>query len=460
MNGQPAIATAEDNWQPARLIPTSGIKGVDEQERRATSALLSVMMAVPEFAKSLLRKTGAPAGTLKSYIETPFDTKDGAKVRPDGALIIRRGGKEWRAFVEVKTGGNTLELAQIEAYLDLARDEEFNAVLTVSNEMNTAVDSHPLAVAKSKTRKVALHHYSWVEVLTEAVVQREFRGVSDPDQAWILGELIAYLQHEQSGAMHFQDMGQHWVTVRDSVRDGVLRPNDAAVVDVVTRWDQFIQYLTLFLSQKLGVKVNQVLSRKESDPGGRRLVLTKELTESGALSGTLRVQRAAGDITLSASVKARTVTVSVDVDAPAEGKSQTRINWLLRQVQKARGDVRVEAHYQFVRFPESAKLDELRQNPKLLVSPDASKTLRWFRVLQTGEMGTKRAGLQGSFIGQATDQLLHFYEDVVQGLKPWAGSAPKLPGTRDEDIATQPDNIVEQVSREHTEPSEDDWAPG
>ena len=28
----------EDGWQPARLIPTSGIKGADEQERRATSA--------------------------------------------------------------------------------------------------------------------------------------------------------------------------------------------------------------------------------------------------------------------------------------------------------------------------------------------------------------------------------------------------------------------------------------
>jgi hypothetical protein len=32
---------AEDAWQPARLIPTSGITGPDEQETRATSALLA-----------------------------------------------------------------------------------------------------------------------------------------------------------------------------------------------------------------------------------------------------------------------------------------------------------------------------------------------------------------------------------------------------------------------------------
>ena len=34
---------AEESWHAARLIPTSGISGAEEQERRATSALLAVM---------------------------------------------------------------------------------------------------------------------------------------------------------------------------------------------------------------------------------------------------------------------------------------------------------------------------------------------------------------------------------------------------------------------------------
>ena len=33
----------EEAWHEARLIPTSGISGAEEQERRATSALLAVM---------------------------------------------------------------------------------------------------------------------------------------------------------------------------------------------------------------------------------------------------------------------------------------------------------------------------------------------------------------------------------------------------------------------------------
>jgi hypothetical protein len=43
----------QSDWQRARLIPTSGIAGADEQETRATSALLAVMPAVKEFGNSV-----------------------------------------------------------------------------------------------------------------------------------------------------------------------------------------------------------------------------------------------------------------------------------------------------------------------------------------------------------------------------------------------------------------------
>ena len=436
MDDHSAKTTArEDSWLPARLIPTSGIKGVNEQERRATSALLSVLTAVPEFSRELLKKTGAPAGKLRAYIETPFDTKDGSKVRPDGAIIISRGDKEWRAFVEVKTGNQTLDRKQVEAYLDLARDEGFDAVITISNQMNTAVDDHPVQVAKSKVKRVGFHHYSWVAITTAALIQHEFRGVSDPDQAWILSELIAYLEHPQSGAMEFTDMGPHWVQVRRGAREGSLRPSDEGVADVITRWEQFIQYLSLSLSRRLGVKVKQVLSRKESDPAVRRSTLTDQLLESGDLSGTLRVQNAVGDITLVASLKARTVTVSVDVAAPEEGQPQTRINWLIRQLQDAPGDARIEAWHKRERYPVTERLSDVRENSHLLRASDRTKAARSFVVSQTGEMGTKRAGTKGSFTAQASSLVQEFYRDVVEGLNPWTARAPKLRQTKDEESA-------------------------
>ncbi len=447
-----AKTSSEDKWTPARLIPTSGIKGVDEQERRATSALLSVMSAVPEFSRSLLRKTGAPAGQLRSYIETPFASKDGGKIRPDGALIVRRGANEWKAFVEVKTGTNELGREQVEKYLDLARDEGFDAVITISNQMNTAWENIPLSVDKRKVKKVGLHHFSWVEVLSEAMIQRQFRGVSDPDQAWILDELIAYLQHPQSGAMEFQDMGPHWVTIREQAREGGLRPGDPGVLDVVTRWDQFMQYLSLFLTRDLDRKVSHVLPRREMDPSVRRGTLAKGLTESGVLSGTLRVQRAIGDITLSANLRARTVTVSVEVQGPADGRPLTRVNWLLRQLGETTIDTRIDAHYPGNRFPITRKLSEVREDPRLLLTDDKQKSPRTFVLASMSDMGSKRAGTHGSFIGQASDQLLRFYRDVVQRLKPWTGAAPKLPESRPtEDVATQRESVVEEVARQQAE---------
>src|SRR5690348_4623343 len=94
---------SEENWHQARLIPTSGLNGDQEKERRATSALLAVMGAVKEFSRALLSPLGAPAGTLETYIEVPFLLGD-QRVFPDGLIRVSRGSRSWTALVEVKTG--------------------------------------------------------------------------------------------------------------------------------------------------------------------------------------------------------------------------------------------------------------------------------------------------------------------------------------------------------------------
>lgn len=205
---------SEETWLAARLIPTSGINGADEQERRATSALLAVMSAVREFGRALTQSVGAPAGTVQTFIEVPFKLGD-QQLFPDGLIRVTRGQRQWTALVEVKTGSNALRTEQVEAYLDIAREQGFDALLTISNEIAPVPGQHPTTVDRRKLRKVALHHLPWTEVLTQAVLQKEYRGVADPDQAWVLGELIRYLEHPRSGALEFSDMGPAWVQVRD-----------------------------------------------------------------------------------------------------------------------------------------------------------------------------------------------------------------------------------------------------
>jgi hypothetical protein len=242
--GGKAVAL-EDPWMPARLISVAGIRGQNEQEIRAASSLLAVMGAVDEFGRALLKDIGAPAGRISTFTEIPLETSDEKTMRPDGAIVVERGKNSWRCLVEVKTANVPLGAKQISDYLDLAREHGFDAVLTISNQISGGPKEVPVAVDRRKLRTVDLRHLSWWRILTEAVMQYQHRGVKDRDQAWILGELIAYLEHEKSGAVGFEDMGSHWVNIRNAARDGTIRATDSGVRDVVDRWEQFVEYLCL-----------------------------------------------------------------------------------------------------------------------------------------------------------------------------------------------------------------------
>src|SRR6266540_718352 len=272
----------EDNWRRARLIPTTGIGGQDEQEQRATSSLLAVMLAVPQFGRAILEHVDAPAGRILTFTEVRFIDADTKLSIPDGAVVVERGKTRWVCLVEVKTGGVELRGDQVERYLDLARANGFDAVLTISNQITASPAESPFSIDPRKLKKVALRHLSWWKAMTEARVEHVHRGVSDPDQAWILGELIAYLDHERAGAGGFDDMGDKWVAVREGGRQSTLKASDAGVRDVASRWEQFVEYLSLGLTQDLGRQVEPQLP-KNLDATARRELQIRSLVEDGKL---------------------------------------------------------------------------------------------------------------------------------------------------------------------------------
>ena len=186
---------SEENWHGARLIPISGIRGVEEQERRGTSALLAVLTAVHEFQREILKPLGAPAGRVSAYCEVPFELADGRKVRVDGAIEVVRGKRTWTLLVEVKTGKAELNQEQVEAYLDVVKQEGFDGLLTISNQLASVYGQHPIDVDGRRYRNVALHHLSWARILATALRVDDHIGVEDSDQEWILGELFRYLQY-------------------------------------------------------------------------------------------------------------------------------------------------------------------------------------------------------------------------------------------------------------------------
>jgi hypothetical protein len=181
---------AAEGFQIARLIPVSGINNTAEAEMRATSGLLAVLTAVRDLSVAVLSPLGASTArkaTVEAFIETSFKLDDGAVVRPDGLIQVTYGSSVWKALVEVKTGNNLLQADQVTNYLNIARQQGIDAVLTISNEIGVG-NQHPCnGVRVRSNSKVLLAHLSWTELQAHAVRAKVHRGVSDPEQAWIPG---------------------------------------------------------------------------------------------------------------------------------------------------------------------------------------------------------------------------------------------------------------------------------
>jgi hypothetical protein len=417
---------AEETWNEARLIPTSGINGADEQERRATSALLAVMSAVREFGRGLVQPLGASAGAIETFVEVPFMLGE-KRVYPDGLIRATRGQRTWTALVEVKTGTTELATEQLENYLDVARDNGFQAVITISNQIPAIAGQHPTTVDKRKLKRVDLHHWSWSQILADAVMQKEYRGVADPDQAWILGELIRYLEHPRSGALQFEDMGQFWVPIREAVAAGTLRSKDKGVQDVVARFDALLRFASLQLGRRLGTEVTPALSRREmADPAIRAQTLIDSLVTKGTIEAAIRIPDTVGQLVVTADLRSSRLTCHVDLDAPREGRSTTRVNWLVRQLRNAPETVRIEAFVAHMRGPGQTELLRLvREDPAVLVA-DPKREIRSFRIAVTSPAAAKRGRGRGTFIDSMLDAIDGFYGDVMQHLKAWSATPPRL----------------------------------
>jgi hypothetical protein len=445
----------DEKWPVARLIPITSASGVEAQERNAASALLAVVASVKEFGRALLRPLGAPAGIIQTFVETPF-VLEGKKVRPDGLITVTRGGKSWVALVETKVGASSLEVDQMNAYLDVCRERGFDAVLSISNHYVTASSTYPVEIDKRRLRKVSLIHRSWVDVLTEAVVQKEHRGVSDPDQAYILGELIRYLSDPRSGVVTFNNMGAGWTKVKDGARAQTLRKTDAEVVDVASRWDDLVRYLCLHLTMELGRDVKPWLVKAETTPAVRLNNLRESLANRGVLYGGLSIPDVAGIVNVTADLRARQLAFATEIDAPREGRSRGRVSWLVRQLKDAPEDTRIEARIARSQNSLAGSLGDIRTQPETVLPP-SDKEIRGFQVSLTRNMGLKKDATKGSFIETVISGTEEFYRLVLQGLRPWKAAPPKLkPKEPSAEAVLPPPREVEEAVAEAQREMEQD----
>ena len=419
-----------DESHQARLFSVSGIRGEREAELRATSALLSVLSVVRPLSKRLLAPLGASRAdraSIQAFTEVTFQSADGDKLRPDGVLRVTSGQHVFTALVEAKVGEAKLDADQINKYLRLARQEGYDCVLTVSAEIAAFDGAHPTAgVQVPAGGKVQLHHLSWTRILSVSIKEHAHRGVEDVEQAWLLSELIRYLEHPNSGITHASDMGEHWVDVRDKARDGLLPRPTPEVADVCRRWDQLLHANAMGLGAQLGSDVQEVVSRAHrQNPALRERDFAQRLCEEGVLDGRLRVPDAVADMDVSADLRASRLVVSAEFAAPSDKGAKGRVGWLARQLREAPDDLIVEAFTRGSNTPEIATLGDLREDTALVLRNRQNPPAR-FRVTQRSEMGqSRRTTRKLGFADSVTEAIERFYSTTLQRLRKVAPPAPK-----------------------------------
>ncbi|WP_399880277.1 TerD family protein [Streptomyces sp. BBFR51] len=403
-----------DAWRQARLFPVSVLKSDRDREMRATSVLLSVMAQVPEFSRRLTAGFGAPSGRMETFTEVSLPHGDSPR-RPDGVIRIERAGKLWTALVETKTNGNALKADQVQAYMDIATRRGYEAVITLTNDV--ALEGSPLIdvkIDKRRKHKVALWHMSWAEVAHQAQMLIRHEGVNNAAHAWLLQELLHYLQHENSGCHGFQNMGPAWVPVRNGIDDETLCQGDARALEVVENWERLIRQVCLRLGGELGQKVLPVQRAKRgTDPTERRILLADQLCLHGRLQAELRIDGTPGVLAISADLRTGKLRTGIEIPTPEQGYPLSWAKRLVRRLGEAPADLHVETLVDSDTGGPRGTLERLRPEPADLLPKDNGTKITGFRLSLLKSMGSGRGNAETGFIRSVDDAVNRFYTTVV-----------------------------------------------
>ncbi|WP_340385255.1 TerD family protein [Streptomyces sp. SS7] len=406
-----------ESWKDARLFPVSALKSDRDRETRATSVLLSVMAQVPEFGRRLTAAYGAPAGRMETFTEVSLPHGDTPR-RPDGVIRVERAGKLWTALVETKTNGNPLRPEQVQAYMDIAARRGYEAVITLSNDV--ALEGSPLVDVKIDGRrkhKVALRHLSWAEVTHQAQLLIRHEGVGNSAHAWLLQELLHYLQHDNSGCHGFQNMGAAWVPVRKGVEDETLCQGDPRALEVVESWERLVRQVCLGLGGELGQKVLPVQrTRRGTDPGERRARMADELCADGRLRAELRIEGAPGVLAVGADLRTGRLRTSVEIPAPEQGYPLTWAKRLVRRLAEAPADLHVETLVEDGTGGPRGTLERLRPEPADLLPKNGAR-ITGFRLTLLKGMGGSRGNAESGFIRSVDEAVQRFHGAVLVHLE-------------------------------------------
>ena len=413
--------------EPARLFP---ILADTSREKRIASIFLSLLPQVPALAEAVLTTTGLRVGKrtrIEAYTEVVLKTANDANNRPDGLLIVSTGKTTWSALIEAKIGKAKLDADQVQRYVEMAKSNGIDAVVTISNEFVARADHSPVTISKVLLRKVNLFHWSWTWIATQCEILAHQGSVEDNEQAFLLQEVMRFLNHPGTGVERFSQMGPDWKELNQAVtNNSTLKKTAAEVEDGVGCWFEEERDLCLQLSRHIGQPVGTIIERKlKSDPVGRLKDGIAKLVEQHCLTSVCRIPDSAADIEIIADLARRTVSAAMKVKAPLDRKStKARVNWLLRMLKEDDPRILIRAHWPGRTPATQEPLSVLREAPDALQTENAEAVPHAFEVLLVERLGKRFTGRR-TFIEDVERIVPDFYDLVGQYLRAWQAPPPR-----------------------------------
>ena len=422
----------------ARLFP---VVPESAKEQRTLSIVLAAMLSVRPFAERLLAPLPVKMGkraTINCFTEVTLTNEvKGLRDRPDALIIVESGKNVWSALVEAKIGKHVIETEQLDRYVELAKLNGIDAVITVSNVLTPAPDINPTSIGRALPKNLNLYHFSWASILTTAFLLASSNEdqYNNDDEAFIISELIRYLEHNSSGLVPLDQMNKEWPKIVGDVQSShPLNAKSDDVIEMITTWLQEARDVALNMTRRLKEPVSIVASRANlGNPSGwideeaKRFVLDKQL------SFELDVPNAASKILVEADFLRRAIRVSMKLAAPTDRASNAaRLNWLLKQLTKSNRErviIRCITRGKAQNF--GAMADEI--DPKSEEIRDLSEIVS-FQLEMSTDLGAK-FNSRKKFIECLEEIVPDFYDNVGQHLQAFVPPPPRY--NKAEDVAAE-----------------------
>ncbi len=408
------------------------------KEGRTTSIVLACLNKIDKFGSQLLASVGQTVGKraiIETYTEVVFQKKTGnINDRPDGLIVLRVGKREWRALVEAKVGNNILDSEQIERYRLLAKENDIDCVITISNQFATNPDIHPLEETRKSRLKTPVFHWSWMHILTTADLLVSGKSIENSNQLLLLNELRLFLSDESAGVKGFLRMPKEWQELNKLISSGGEVPAKSPMCNAVfDAWYQETRDLSLILSRLTGMIVSEKILRKHiGNTTQRQKDENNNLRDTHCLTCAYNVPNAAAPVEVIADIKRRSIDIGMTLRAPEDKKTtKARLNWLLRQIKN------LEVDNLFIRlaWPGGSKtqfsVSELQENPDLASDGKEHLAPHSFHIFLSERLGAKFAQ-QTNFISELERLVPKFYGEIGAKLVAFVRKAPQIKSEHNE----------------------------